>query len=172
MRRRGENSAANSNGRANTLNSSPARSPTTSGTLLPSPRAASNSSDASATPTAWEHVDTGDAILDIESSSTLVANEDRLTRLFENLFRNSVEHGGDIPTIRVGTLDSGGFYVEDDGPGIPEKNREEIFDRGVTTEDDGTGFGLAIVDVIVGAHDWSITVTDSETGGARFEIET
>jgi len=72
----------------------------------------------------------------------------------------------------VGTLDSGGFYVEDDGPGIPEKNREEIFDRGVTTEDDGTGFGLAIVDVIVGAHDWSITVTDSETGGARFEIET
>jgi len=121
---------------------------------------------------AWEHVDTGGAAIEIESSSTLIANEDRLTRLFENLFRNSVEHGGDAPTIRVGTLDSGGFYVADDGPGIPEEKREEIFERGFTTEDDGTGFGLAIVDAIVGAHDWSITVTDSETGGARFEVET
>lgn len=121
---------------------------------------------------AWEHVNTDGASLDIESSTTLVANEDRLTRLFENLFRNSLEHGGDTPTIRVGTLDSGGFYVADDGPGIPDDNREEIFERGFTTEDDGTGFGLAIVDAIVGAHDWSITVTESETGGARFEIKT
>lgn len=121
---------------------------------------------------AWEHVDTGDASLDIESTTTLVANENRLTRLFENLFRNSNEHGGDAPTIRVGALDSGGFYVADDGPGIPDDNRGDVFDRGFTTEDDGTGFGLAIVDAIVGAHDWTITVTDSETGGARFEIET
>ena len=36
---------------------------------------------------------------------------------------------------------------------------------------EGTGFGLAIVRQIVEAHDWSITVTDSESGGARFEIQ-
>jgi len=45
-----------------------------------------------------------------------------------------------------------------------------VFDAGYTTSEDGTGFGLPIVKEIVEAHDWSIAVTESEAGGARFEI--
>ena len=45
-----------------------------------------------------------------------------------------------------------------------------VFDPGYTTNDDGTGFGLAIVDQIATAHGWEIRATDADGGGARFEI--
>ncbi|MFC6794882.1 ATP-binding protein [Halobaculum halobium] len=45
-----------------------------------------------------------------------------------------------------------------------------MFDRGHTTADDGTGFGLAIVAEIAGAHGWSVRVTEAADGGARFEV--
>jgi signal transduction histidine kinase len=71
--------------------------------------------------------------------------------------------------VRVGTFD-GGFYVEDDGPGIPKEKRETVLQAGYSSDADGTGFGLAIVKEIVEAHGWEIRVTESEEGGARFEI--
>lgn len=121
---------------------------------------------------AWTMVDAPDADLEIEATCLLVADADRLQQLFENLFRNAVEHGlADTPlTVRVGSLSEAGFYVEDDGQGIPEDERTEVFERGYSTATHGTGFGLAIVSEIVAAHDWSISVTESRTGGARFEI--
>jgi signal transduction histidine kinase len=66
--------------------------------------------------------------------------------------------------------DRPGFYVADDGSGIPETDRDEIFNSGYSTLDNGTGFGLNIVSEIVDAHGWKITATDSWDGGARFEI--
>jgi signal transduction histidine kinase len=87
----------------------------------------------------------------------------------ENLFRNAIEHGGEDVTIRVGGL-SDGFYVEDDGPGIPEDARDEVFEVGYSTSPNGTGFGLNIVKEIVEAHGWEIGVTAGMDGGARFEI--
>lgn len=72
-------------------------------------------------------------------------------------------------TITVGDIPDG-FYVEDAGPGIPEANRDRVFDTSYSTRDDGTGFGLAIVKEIASAHDWSIRVTDGADGGARFDI--
>ena len=45
-----------------------------------------------------------------------------------------------------------------------------MFEPGHTTADDGTGFGLAIVERIAEAHDWSVSVTESDSGGARFEF--
>ncbi|MFB6116945.1 ATP-binding protein [Halosegnis sp.] len=45
-----------------------------------------------------------------------------------------------------------------------------MFERGYSTGDKGTGFGLAIVEEIAEAHSWSVSVTASESGGARFEI--
>lgn len=45
-----------------------------------------------------------------------------------------------------------------------------MFDSGYSTTTDETGFGLSIVEEIVDAHGWSLRVTDSESGGARFEI--
>jgi signal transduction histidine kinase len=105
----------------------------------------------------------------VARSRSLDADRTRLVQLFENLFRNAVEHAGDAPGVVVYATDSG-FAVEDDGPGIPEDHRESVFEPGETTAEDGTGFGLAIVRSIADAHGWTVTVGDSETGGARFEV--
>jgi signal transduction histidine kinase len=82
---------------------------------------------------------------------------------------DAVEHTETGVTVRVGTLEDG-FYVEDDGPGIPEDDREQVFERSFSTAADGTGLGLSIVTSVVEAHGWSITATDGQDGGARFEI--
>jgi signal transduction histidine kinase len=63
-----------------------------------------------------------------------------------------------------------GFFVEDDGQGVPEGRRESVFDAGETTRKDGTGFGLPIVKQIAEAHGWEVELTDSFDGGARFEF--
>ena len=60
----------------------------------------------------------------------------------------------------------------DDGRGIPAADREAVFEMGFSTKDDGTGFGLAIVDTIAEAHGWSVSVADGEAGGARFDVRT
>jgi signal transduction histidine kinase len=123
----------------------------------------------------WEMVDSGSASLTVEDglSATLDADPERLRQLFENLYRNAVEHGSNQVTITVGRLDDGaGFYVADDGPGVPPEDRETVFEAGYTTNTEGTGFGLAIVSEIVDGHEWAISVTDSTDGGARFEIRT
>jgi signal transduction histidine kinase len=114
-------------------------------------------------------VENGTLQLELDPSTEIHADRSRLQQLFENLIRNVFDHGNDDSTVTVGALDDG-FYVEDDGPGIPEDEREEVFEGGYSTVADGTGFGLAIVKEIVDAHGWHIRVTDSETGGARFEI--
>ena len=135
----------------------------------------------------WATVDTGDAALDVLAERTVSADPARLRNLFENLMRNSVEHGStnghpslddsmdqrttDNPavTVRVGDLEDG-FYLTDDGPGISEAVRDGLFEPGKSGSEDNTGFGLAIVKEIVSAHGWEIRATASETGGARFEI--
>jgi PAS domain S-box-containing protein len=109
------------------------------------------------------------ATCEYDSVPTVMADPDRLVQVFENLLQNSVDHGGEGVTVRVGSLENG-FYVEDDGPGVPEADRERMFEHGYTTRQDGMGYGLSIVRSIVDAHGWSIAVTESEDGGARFEI--
>jgi signal transduction histidine kinase len=73
-------------------------------------------------------------------------------------------------TTRISGRAGSGFYVADDGSGIPEDKRESVFESGFSTEESGTGFGLAIVAEIAEAHHWEPTVTDSRDGGARFEF--
>lgn len=97
------------------------------------------------------------------------ADERRLKQLFENLFRNAIEHTHNNVTIRVGELDRG-FYIEDNGPGISQEDRDRVFEIGYSTQPGGTGFGLGIVEQAVDAHDWELALTNSESGGARFEI--
>ena len=83
---------------------------------------------------------------------------------------DAVSRAGEDVTVEVGRLDDGaGFYVADDGPGIPESLRERVFDHGYTTSADGTGFGLAIVSTIAEAHGWDVRVeANAPSGGARF----
>jgi PAS domain S-box-containing protein len=72
-------------------------------------------------------------------------------------------------TVTVGGLPDG-FFVADDGPGIPPEDRERVFETGYSTSAEGTGFGLRIVREVAQAHDWDVSVTESDGGGARFEI--
>ena len=119
---------------------------------------------------AWSSIDQMWAALEAEDLPPITADGERVRRLFENLFRNAIEHGGEDVTVRVGTLDGEGFYVEDDGEGIPEHERAEVFDAGHTTGEGGTGLGLAIVQSIVEAHGWEIEAVEGSDGGARFEV--
>ena len=117
----------------------------------------------------WKNVQTEPATVRIETDSTVRAEEGRLRQLFENLIRNSIEHSESDVTITVGDLDSG-FYLEDDGPGIPPDERDAVFETGHSTSEQGTGFGLSIVKQVAESHDWAVRVTDGSDGGARFEV--
>ena len=147
----------------------------------------------------WEMVETAAGSLDVVDDGAFQADPDRLNQLFENLFRNAVEHGatsnqpepgdavehgstsnqpepGDAVerkpadiTVTVGCLDDG-FYVADDGSGIPPAARDNVFEAGYSSTPEGTGFGLSIVREIAQAHGWDVAVTESATGGARFEV--
>jgi len=106
----------------------------------------------------------------VEHGSTSPCSESR---------EDAVEHGDEGTVVEVGLLDDGGgFYVADDGPGIPEDECEQVFDHGFTTDEEGTGFGLAIVSSIANAHDWNVAAVNCDSGegtggactGARFEF--
>ncbi|WP_158853718.1 response regulator [Halorhabdus sp. CUG00001] len=131
-----------------------------------------------------EMIDTEAVSIDIAEEFRIRGDPDRVRHVFENLFGNAVEHAtgertvstadesappADV-TIAIGRIGDRGFYVADDGPGIPEDERTAVFEPGYTTTAEGTGFGLTIVERIADAHDWAVTVTESEDGGARFEF--
>lgn len=117
----------------------------------------------------WATVETADASLVSDIRQMVEAENSRLRQLLENLIRNAIEHGGSDVTITIGPV-ADGFYLADDGPGIPDAQRDAIFDAGYSTNDSGTGFGLTIVKQVVDAHGWTLRVTDSTDSGARFEI--
>ncbi|QCC46423.1 receiver/sensor box histidine kinase [Halobellus limi] len=120
---------------------------------------------------AWEHTNAPNATLRVDCTADIAADPDRLQQLFENLFRNAREHAGEDVSVRVGHLGDGpDFYVEDDGPGIPAAERDRVFETSYTTAEDGTGYGLSIVETVVEAHGWELRLTESDAGGARFEI--
>ncbi|WP_439028497.1 ATP-binding protein [Haloarchaeobius sp. DT45] len=146
---------------------------------------------------AWGTVATEQGRLAIAGTVSFRAEPKFLQHVFENLFRNAIEHAaprtgseasGDtgsrgqrvvgqsslehaeaLVTVEVGPL-ADGFYVADDGVGISPDDRERVFDAGYTTTADGTGFGLGIVARIVEAHGWQIRAMEAESGGARFEV--
>ena len=120
---------------------------------------------------AWTYVETADATLEIDADGDRVVSADRgrLAQVFENLFRNAIEHGGRGVRITVGTMREG-IYVADDGSGVPAEKRDRIFDDGYSTNEHGSGVGLRITETIVDAHGWEIEVGESRSGGARFEI--
>jgi two-component system OmpR family sensor kinase len=115
-------------------------------------------------------------------SGALSADPDRLAQALRNLIDNALAHTT-APDGRVGleiTLLSEGsvrFTVSDDGPGIPEPDRERIFERFHRTDDardrvaGGAGLGLAIVEAIADAHGGRVRALRSPLGGARLELD-
>jgi PAS domain S-box-containing protein len=119
---------------------------------------------------AWEMVATADATLDVRTDGTVDADPTRLGRLFENLFRNAVEHAGRDCTVTV-TDTPVGFAVCDDGPGIGPADRDTVFEPGFSGTDDGTGLGLYVVETIASAHGWTVAVTDGDVVDATAGAE-
>lgn len=126
--------------------------------------------DTSATD-AWEQVTTEGATLVVESEATIEADASLLAQLFENLFRNALDHGGPDVTVTVADREDG-FAVVDDGPGLPADDRERVFEPGFTTNQagGGTGLGLTIVKHVADVHGWSVEATDAPDGGAMFVV--
>ncbi len=117
----------------------------------------------------WGTLDTPDAQLVVESDLTFAADRGRAATLFQNLLQNAIEHGGDEVTIEIGRHDDG-FYVEDDGPGVPAEERDRVFELGYAGEEGRSGLGLSIVNEVALEHGWDVTVTEGTNGGARFEV--
>ncbi|MFW5922249.1 MAG: ATP-binding protein [Halodesulfurarchaeum sp.] len=117
----------------------------------------------------WVDLDGGKGSLTIQTEQHISANESQLQQLLQNLIGNAIEHSDGAVSVTVGDLDNG-FYVEDDGPGIPADRRERVFEVGYTTAAEGTGFGLGIVHRIAEDHDWDVSVTEGTNGGTRVEI--
>jgi signal transduction histidine kinase len=104
----------------------------------------------------------------VQQSQQFHGDRRLMAQLFENLFRNAVEHAGADCIVSIGALSSG-FYVAADGPGIPATLREKAVEADFSTR--GTqGLGLAIVQSVARAHGGDLRITDAESGGARFEF--
>jgi signal transduction histidine kinase len=115
---------------------------------------------------AWAAVVTDGGTLSVSTGLSVEADPAQLRRVFENLFRNSTEHGpGDVSVAVVETPT--GFAVDDDGPGVPQGDRTDAFDSGVSGTEDGTGFGLYIVRNVAEFHGWTVTLGESPSGGLR-----
>jgi len=92
---------------------------------------------------------------------------------FENLLRNSDQHAGNAPNVRItGSLIKNHLEIifEDDGPGVPEEIRDKLFGRGVTTGDKGRGLGLYLTRKIIESEGGSISLTDNGRPGCCFKI--
>jgi len=119
----------------------------------------------------WAAESYEDATLDVATEASVDAERDRLKLLFRELFDNAVTHSEGPVTVTVGDTDSG-FYVADDGPGIPDGDRDRVFDQGFGTTRDGEGYGLFLVDTAARAHGWTVSVGDSDAGGTRIDVIT
>jgi two-component system, OmpR family, sensor kinase len=113
-------------------------------------------------------------------SAVVTADPDRLAQTLRNLLRNAIVHTepGGLVRLTATTHENGlRLIVDDDGPGIPEQERERVFDRLARLDRargrdrGGAGLGLAIVRAIVDAHGGEIWIERSPEGGARFIID-
>ena len=117
----------------------------------------------------WQGAVREEATLEIDTDMSVQADRRQLRQLLENLFRNAVEHGGSEVKVTVGRLGQG-FYIADDGEGIPPDEREDVLETGYSTDGSGTGFGLSIVRQVADVHGWEMHLTESDAGGTRVEI--
>ena len=120
----------------------------------------------------------GTALLVQGEFAEILGDEVVLRQVFGNLVRNAAEASqavGLTPSIAVsGRVDRDQrvcrVTVDDDGPGIPEAERERVFRPFVTTRSRGTGLGLALVQKIVLTHNGRVSIGASPSGGASIRV--
>lgn len=106
----------------------------------------------------------------------VVADRSQFERLVQNLVSNALEHAGPQPRVEIDATREEGwvrFSVADDGPGIPEAEKDrlfEVFERGSEASGQGTGIGLAVCRRIVERHGGEIDVSSEEGAGTTFHF--
>jgi signal transduction histidine kinase len=118
---------------------------------------------------------------EIEETGTIVGDPGRIGQVLDNLVSNAIKFTpeGGVVTVRARRSgpDAVAIEVADTGPGVPEADRERLFDRFYRTIDasdraiEGTGLGLTIVKTIVDGHGGKVSVGGGEGDGATFAIE-
>ena len=116
--------------------------------------------------------------VNVDGEVLVEGSADDLHRLVLNLLQNALVHtpAGTEVCLRLHTADSGGavLEVEDDGPGIPAKLRDRLFERFVRGHGDtgggGSGLGLAIVRAVAETHGGTVEVAERAGGGSRFTV--
>jgi two-component system, OmpR family, sensor kinase len=119
-------------------------------------------------------------VVDNDRPLPIDGSRDELHRMVLNLLDNAIRHtppGSCVELTLRGENDDAVVEVADDGPGVPESMRSEVFDRFVrgqgpadTARGTGTGLGLAIVSAVADSHGGSVEAAESKTGGALFVV--
>ena len=111
------------------------------------------------------------------AAARVLGDVDALRRMVRNLGDNAARHASSRVDIALADLgDDVVLTVDDDGPGIPESERERVLQRFVrldearSRDDGGSGLGLSIVDEVVRAHGGSMSISQSPLGGARIQV--
>ena len=115
------------------------------------------------------------ATVEIESSAsnTVIAWRDGVTLAIANIVRNALVHGvpvdGQVPRVVVSVAGTT-VTVDDNGPGVPEADRQRVLERFERGAGSGSGLGLAIAQQVAIAHGGSVTISESPLGGARLAL--
>jgi signal transduction histidine kinase len=117
-------------------------------------------------------------VLENDRPLRVEGSRDELHRMILNLLDNAIRHTQPDACIELVVREEGGdavIEVGDDGPGIPESMRTQVFDRFVrgqgpadTARGNGTGLGLSIVSAVAQSHGGSVKAAESRSGGALF----
>ena len=123
-----------------------------------------------------------EADISFQGGNSLIvsADYDSLDSVLSNLVHNACKYGGTNVQVRINLDDSDerfSILVEDDGKGIPKDKMAEIFKRFVRLENEetrsvqGSGIGLYLTKHLVDLHGGTISVDQSELGGAKFKLD-
>ena len=117
----------------------------------------------------WNRHTAVEATMDVTYNGIIRADPTKVEQLFDELFENAIVHGGPEVHVTVEQFEDG-FFVADDGPGIPPNERRHVFEYGYSTDDDAIGSGLTIAETVASSLGWELTVLESADGGCRFEV--
>lgn len=118
----------------------------------------------------------GTVVVELPDPDVMVlGNHTALAGALSNLVHNALEHAGPGARIQLSAIASADerqvvLAVEDEGPGVPEHLRQQIFEPFYTTRSNGTGLGLAVVQAVATSHNGLARCLSGTAGGARFEL--